>query len=653
MVFEEIHESVPIKIRPFIEPTTNSSQTPDKSKFLSNREGTRYTNFGAPPVGSDPKRESRHDPDGEVPRSFLTDDVDVEDLRLYYAALRAVTNESTEPVATWASSNKERNKLAHSVNGNQPAKRNFPGSKARAEHKKSTATQGGQKPRGAAKHRPEAKFTQTKNVDNRGRKGVTVTHTSMYCSVDTPFVANSYEGHEAQFNPGVEHILPYFHGVATSFVDYTVDACSFKFVTEVAEQDGLVRMAISYKNDEPRPLTDLAFSEVAGSVKTAPWENATITVNPARVHNLAKKLKVRTSHEDNLDGYDGMKFWWSLSHCPAASKHLGHIYVTVTFTFYTSRMASDTGSLTSGDSAAFCGNIAPPVAAVPGSTCYSLINVTDHNSIAGLTKHTETDGTFAGCSYFKVSRAMKVEVTASSTVTNTNTTIAATTVPYLRVTPRIGYAFETSNLGDSTTPILATATDTAGVGPVSDGAGLVAVDSVMYNHHSKAIIHMSPGYKYFYYFLNYASSDLDAIFLAAGRILHVSFKFLGMLEHLASFVSLDELETLERIKGPLHAPTDAQSQRLIRARVAKRMESGWEPSPYLKRYVADHKTCAPTKEMVADATTWDAGDYDEPRLGPKQAATHAGDSYREKVKRFNRLQAELDELEKVKSLSLN
>ena len=69
---------------------------------------------------SDHKRGSRYDPDGEPPRSFLTDDVDIEDLGLYYAAIRDVANEEggDHSAYTWSISGKKRNKMVHALNGN-------------------------------------------------------------------------------------------------------------------------------------------------------------------------------------------------------------------------------------------------------------------------------------------------------------------------------------------------------------------------------------------------------------------------------------------------------------------------------------------------------------------------------------------------------
>lgn len=569
----------------------------------------------------------------------------IENILTYYDSL--VAHWANCPQVGWVLSNKARNKEMHALNGNRPP---FPRpphpAPPRPVKPKAKAKGSGQAAKKSAKKRPEAKFTQTRNADPRGAKGVTVTHTSLYANVETPAVVNAFEAHEMQFNPGLAHVVPYFFGLATSFTNYEILNCRFDYVTEVAEQDGLVRMAVSYKNDEPKPLTDLAFSEVAGSVKTAPWENARITANPRQIHNIAKMLKTRTSHEDNLDGYDGLKFWWSLSHCPIASKHLGHIYVTCTIRFFNSRLASDTGSLTSGDSAAFCGTVSTPAVAAPGGNCYSLIDTTDHNGIAGLVKHLETSGANAGASYFTVNRAMKVEVTLSSSIANTNTTITPAQIPYLRVSPRFGYCAESDPVGAGTTLITASATDSAGVGPAADGAGLVAINSVSYPHHVKAIVHLSPGYKYFYYFYNYASSDIDAVFDSVSRVLHVAFRFLGMLEHVASFIALDEMENLERLRGPIHAPTDHQTNRSIRKRIEEKLSTGWEPTSYLQRYLESKAGMLATiseggGEVQLPASPSEKKDV--PDTEPPRTKT-----YKDLVKEYNKLQTQLDAIELVK-----
>jgi len=250
---------------------------------------------------------------------------------------------------------------------------------------------------------------------------------------------------------------------------------------------------------------------------------------------------------------------------------------------------------------------------------------------------------------------MKVELTLSSVIGNLATTIAATTVPRFRVTPRFGYCQSTQDIGTGTTAMSATSTDTSGVGPISDGAGLVEVNSILYSHHVNSVVHLSPGYKYFYYFTNDVVSDLNAIFATSSRALHVAFKFIGMLEHLLTFVTLEEMPGLVARMGPIHAPSDTQCTHSLQARLKAKMDTGWTPDAHFAKYLTDGKESTRAPQLSPPS---DSDDHLSNVKAPQTTTPSKppDDDYLSKVKKLNKLQTELDELEsvlapKVKSLN--
>jgi len=612
--------------------------------------------------------------------------LDIEDSFEFYDALNAHSdqcNVCAKAIKEWSITGKERNRVQHSLNGNTPpngcplpltgmtyqeaaktsldgvwtsiaysdwgvppeemlpllsAGNTRQGRKGQAKKGKKKGKQGGQK-KVSVRTAPLRTFRQTVNVDSSASKGVPVGHTSILAPATAPAIVGGFECWEVQLNPGLGHVFPFLHGISASYIYYVVNSISVEYVKEVGEQDGLVRMAFAYKNDQPKPVTDAEFSEVSGSTKGAPWVNQTIRADPSKVHTVAKRLKVRKGHENNLTSYDGLKFWYAFNYCPVASKHLGHFYITYKFTFYEARGLATQGSLTSGDQVVRCSNV-DSKAVVPGKYTYCRYNVPEIHNIAGMTFLEEKSSAATGdqdVSVIVVDRPMKVEVTTTTTVVSVADTAPVNQPSFLSTSGRFLYAADTDAVGDADLGIAATNTQYASASEIADGGGVIPDRAAIHTHHSKATVHMVPGFKYFMSVLNDTASRLDMFMNNFVRVANISITFIGSLEHILSHLAPMEEKEMSALKGPLVHPTDPRGAQ----ERARRLVDGKTPHFLIEKKKRDQEEGTSPPSLRERPTSVAA-----PEPTPQK------DLYKEKVLRFNKLQAELDELEKV-GASLN
>jgi len=631
--------------------------------------------------------------------------MDIEDTFDFYDALNAHSENCSvcaKATKAWSITGKERNRAQHALNGNSaslPTPLPFSGislreatetslddvwkaiaysdwtvppeemlpllsaGNTRQGRKKGVAKKGKKKEGkkgGQRKVRtqtaPLRSFRQTINKDT-STAGVPVGHTSILAPATAPAVVGGFECWEVQINPGLGHVFPFLSGISASYVYYVVNSISVEYVKEVGEQDGLVRMAFAYKTDQPKPVTDAEFSEVSGSTKGAPWINQTIRANPSRVHTLAKKLKVRKSHENNLSSYDGLKFWYAFNYCPVASKHLGHFYVTYNFTFYEARGLATQGSLTSGDQVVYCSNV-DSLTVEPTYYAYCHYNVPEMHNIAGMTVLLEKSTTATDdqdVTVFRVDRPMSVEVTTTTTAASSVGSAVVGSPSFLSTSGRFLYTADGTEVGAADQALASTNTQMAAASDLADGSGIVATRSAIHTHHSKARIHMVPGFKYFMSMLNDSTSKLDMFLNNFVRVANITLTFVGSLEHILSHISPEEEKSFTALRGPLVHPTDPRGpqerrRRLLEGRTAHFIgEKKGFTAPFTDGKTPHFPIDKEDERRVTDAAESPTSTF----APPTSDASVDRDLYKEKVLKFNKLQAELDELEKVGSASLN
>lgn len=498
----------------------------------------------------------------------------------------------------------------------------------------------------SVKTAPRTTFRQTVNRDTMGDRGVPVTHTSILAEAVSPAVVGGYEAWEVHINPGLSHAFPFLAGISSSYVYYVVNSISIEYVKEVGEQDGVVRMAYAYKSDQPKPVTDSEFSEVAGATKGAPWTNQTIRANAKKVHNMADKLKVRHSHENSLDSYDGVKFWFALNHCPVALKHLGNFYITFTFTFYEARGPATQGSLTSGDQIISCSSVGGDVAP-SGTKLFINYNVPEMRNIAGMYSVLEKSSVGTGeqdVTVFSVSRPMKAEVTTTTTVTTTADTAAANFPLFLSTTSKFQYCDAKDAPGTTDFGSLASATQFASASKPSDGGGIIPANGAIHTHHSKSLMHFVPGYKYFLTIANDAASTMEMILYNAVRVANISITFIGSLEHLLTHLSPLEEKNAVALYGPLVHPTDNRGKQERSRRITSKLGHLQFMQQAITAPTPGGLAPLDTKEKQTAATTTTTVAVDDTSKA-KVKRNQSIETYKEKVIRLNLLQDELDEIE--------
>jgi len=575
--------------------------------------------------------------------SYLSGNVDIEDFDLYYSALTGLYNNAAMNAqllkTDWAISRKDRNRAMHSLNGNQAgayglskrqakgigmalsaiqAKNYLSSSKGRKtvaavagatglqyggggtkKKKKTKSRQATRGPTASSKVRTEFKDQRTtiaRVVGNRNR--VTRVVVSMQKMGDATVSGSEAEELIAYpTNPGLPVFKTAYEEARTKKYYRLVEG-SFIFKTiEPDSSRGQLVMAGQTNLLTAPPLTIDDMIELPISRVSQISSNVTLNVPVQLMHAQKKWLKVRQDYQHQVEDFDGFIFWGATANhaSTTAGYKVGTWYFNGVFEFKEDTTPGEAGTATPGDRLYLTGGSTEVIASAGASEVISGWQ-TEYDEIAGVS--TYDNG-------FIVSFNAYVHITASVPIEAYYTGVSTYGIG---ITPSVtlvigGITVQTSRMqitfGAGKTPSWTTL-------PINYYGEIAAGQSIylkLQNYRTDADCGVEasgiPGC-FFELELRGIIPGGNASILASSRRKLVK----GLND-----------ESTQKAKG-LEAPTGDRKQR--------------------ERSEAD------------DSTTLGAT-----RAAPLAPPIPEKDTYKEKVLRFNKLQAELDEMETVKSASLN